>query len=264
MRIFAMGVLLMSRCVLGVQDRMDLPGDAEISLSPERSWIPGEPSSAIASWAYACEGTGDWGCPSSSFTLLDATCDGCTVIGPVGVLAWRAVAFQATATTDGPITLAATVRFDPTGEVKTVTASTVGDHEIGLEGRCRLIDTATLTQPDLTYPAFPEELFRSCDTPRLASDTVVIFPALRTFRGDSRFPFCMTSALCGGFQGPYIRPPSGFSMTPAPTGWGMAAQIEPAAFAILPAMPAGGTVSLSAQLSPSGTATASVEIPAIQ
>ncbi|HEX3765346.1 MAG TPA: hypothetical protein VHW23_41905 [Kofleriaceae bacterium] len=243
---------------------MDRPGYAEMFLTPERSWIQGEPSRVTPTWAYACDGTGDWGCPSSTLTVLQVTCDGCMVTdSPVGVSDRGGVEFHATATTDGPVTIGAQIRFDPTGEIATVTASTVGDHETGIEGRCRLIDTATLAQRNLGS-AVPGELFRDCSTPRHASDSVVLFPALRTFHGNARFPVCVTSTLCGGFDGDRLRPASAVSIDPAPTGWGQSDEIEPAEFAILPAMPAGGTVTLNAQLSPTGTATAEVEIPAIQ
>lgn len=45
---------------------------------------------------------------------------------------------------------------------------------------------------------------------------------------------------------------------------GQTEQIEPAEFGILPPMLSGGTVSLMVQLAPTGTATTSIDIPAVQ
>ena len=260
MRIMMVGLLCVAACV---PERMDVPREAEMFLTPDRTWIQGEPSHVLAWWAYPCEGTGDWGCPSSTVSVLDVTCQGCTVIDdPRGKSEANGVAFTAVATTDAAIRIGATLQFRPGEAETTIFADVIGDHEVGIEGTCRLIDTATLAQHDLRFPV-PEELFRDC-VARQASDTVVVFPALRTFHGGARFPICVTSTLCGGFEGDLVRPASAVSITPAPTGWGRTDQIEPAEFAILPAMTAAETVSLRAVLSPAGTATSSVEIPSVQ
>jgi hypothetical protein len=247
-----------------LSSRMDEPGHAQLGPEPERSWIIGEENRVWAYWAYACDGTGDWGCPSSTATLLDVTCEGCIVSGdPRGMSGHGRVGFEATATTDGEITIVAKLRFDPTGDTTTVSTMVSGDHEVAVDGACALIDTTTLSQRNLSERV-PQELFRSCDTPRLASDTAVIFPGVLTFRGDARFPFCPTTTVCGGFDGDHIRPMSTFVITPAPVGWARTDQIEPSEFGILPPMPSGNTVSLTVQLAPTGTATASVEIPAVR
>lgn len=243
-------------------ERMDQPREPRLFMTPERSWVVGEPGRVMASWTYACDGTGGWGCPPSAITVLDVGCQGCEILeDPRGISGPGRVQFTAAAMTDEAITITAMLRFDPTGDVAQVSNTTVGDHEIGVEGRCRLIDSATLAQRNLEHTV-PGELFRSCESGRLATDTVVVFPAMRTFHGDTRLPICVTSTLCGGFDGELLRPPSALTISPAPTGWGSSDEIAPNEFAILPAMPSGGTVELTAQLSPAGTATASVEIPA--
>jgi hypothetical protein len=255
-----MGLQLMTGCL---SPRMDQPGYAELFPEPQWPWILGEENQVSAYWAYACDGTGDWGCPSSTATLLDVACHGCVVSGdPRGMSGDGGVRFGATATTDDNITIVAKLRFDPTGETTTVSTTFSGDHEVAVEGKCALIDTTTLNQRNLSY-SVPSELFHGCGTKRLASETAVIFPAVLTFRGNARFPFCPTTTLCGGFEGDHIRPMSTFAITPAPVGWDRAEQIEPAEFGILPPMPSGGTVSLIVQLAPTGTATASIDIPAV-
>jgi hypothetical protein len=264
MRIAAMGLLLVPGCVFAHEGT---PGYPELFVKPERAWIVGEENRAWAYWKYGCEEPGDdWGCPSSTATLLDVTCDGCQVIGnPLGTSGRGGVMFSAVATTDQAIKITAKLRFDPTGDTATVSSfALTGDREVAIEATCKAIDTATLAQRDLRNPV-PQELFHGgCDAKRLASDTLVVFPALRTLHGDARFPFCATPTVCGGFDGDHLRPADTFSIAPAPINWARSDQIEPAEFAILPAMPDGGTVSLSVQLAPSGTATTSVEIPPLQ
>jgi hypothetical protein len=261
MRIAVIGLLLVPGCTFGHEE--GIPGNPELFLTPERAWIVGEHNHAWAYWKYGCEEPGDdWGCPTSTATLVDVTCDGCSVIGdPRGMSGRGGVAFEAVATTDQAIKIWAKLRFDPTGDVATVSSfDLMGDREIAIEATCKAIDTAALAQRDLRYPV-PPELFHDCDAKRAASDTLVVFPALRTLHGNARFPLCVTSTLCGGFDGDHLRPAETLSITPAPLNWARSEQIEPAEFAILPAMPAGGTVSLSVKLAPSGTATASVDIP---
>jgi hypothetical protein len=260
MRAIVMGLLLMVGCVA---PRTDQPGHAQLMPEPQWPWIVGEENEVTAYWAYACDGTGDWGCPSSTITLLDVTCDGCVVSGdPRGRPKYRGILLNATAATDADITMVARLRFDDTGDARAVSTTFSGDREVAVAGECALIDTLALNQRN---PAdrVPRELFHSCDTKRLPSETAVVFPVVRTSRGQGRFPFCPTPTLCG-FPGNHIRPISSFEITPAPVDWARAERIEPSEFAILPPMPSGGTVSLQVQLAPAGTATASVDIPAIE
>lgn len=238
------------------------PGDPEVFLSS--SWIQGEPTEARVYWAYACDGGDDWGCPSTTITVQHVYCQGCSVIDDLAGQSFQPIApIVAVATTDGPITITATLRFDATGEIRSVSGTTTGDHEVALEATCRSIDSATLASRDL-QAAVPASLFRPCDAKRPATDTLVVFPAIRTAHGAARFPFCAFEAgACTSGDGDRLRPRSALSITPAPTGWGRTDEIAPAEFAVLPPLGATTTVSLSTPLAGGATATASVEIPPV-
>jgi hypothetical protein len=252
------GVLLLAGCSLGGA-RMDQPGYAELFLEPDITWIEGEPNQAQPYWAYACDGTGDWGCPSSTITILDIGCDGCSIPhDPTGKSAYRGPVFDAIATTDGTIRMTASLRFNDTGATTRVVNTVKGDREVALEGLCQLIDTATLAKQDLKY-AVQSTLFRECDASRSAADTVVVFPTLRTARDDTRFPFCPDDDPCVSRQGAPLRRRSAMSFTPPVTGWAQNENGE--SFAILGPLPPGPqTIAISAPLLPTGTATTTVEL----
>jgi hypothetical protein len=252
-------LLVMSACLSEGADR---PGTPELSLWPEYSWIQGEVNEARAEWTYACTGTGDWGCPSSSgITLLSTTCDRCVVLdGPVSPRPGGE--FHAMATSDSTLTVGATIQFNDTGEIATVHASMQGDHEDHVEARCAMIDTAELAQRDLQQP-IPGELFRLCLSPRRASDSIVVFPALVTVRGTRRSPGC-ADADCPSSSTSRLRSLSTVVIDPSPTGWGNSDELGPARFAIVPVPPAGGNVLVTAQLSLGGTVIDHFHIPPIR
>lgn len=258
------GLLVMAGCSLDGfvgGDRMDLPDNARLFFGDQHSWIEGEPNAVSVYWVYTCDGTGDWGCPSSTITVLDIHCDGCTIPhDPTGMSEYRGPSFDAIATSDGPITMTATLQFDDTGETADAVSTVQGDREVGLEVTCQLIDSATLAKLDLQFYV-DLTLFRPCDGPRLTTDTVVVFPTLRTFHGDTRFPFCPDEFPCTSLQGAPLRRLSALSFSAPVAAWGRNADGIP--FAILPELPPDAqTISLSAPLLPTGAATATVDIPA--
>ena len=108
----------------------------------------------------------------------------------------------------------------------------------------------------------PAGLFRDCTTLRGAQDVAVVFPVLRTFHGNARFPFCPHNLGCLLRNGDRLRLRSALSITPAPTGWAHRDQIEPAEFAIVPDAAMDTDVALSTPLMPTGGGTAMVRIPA--
>lgn len=255
------GVLLLSGCL--TMNRMDIPGRADLFLDPQITWIEGEPSEVSVYWAYACDGTGDWGCPSSTTTVLDIHCDGCTIPhDPTGNSTYRGPRFDAIATTDGPITMTASLRFDATGEIAHAVSTVQGDREVALEATCQLIDTATLAKQNLQF-AVNSTLLRPCDAKRLATDTVVVFPTVRTARGDARFPFCPGSAPCASLEGAPRRNLSSLSFTSPVTAWGRNENGH--SFAILaPLSPDAQTVAITVPLLPIGTATTTIAVPAVE
>jgi hypothetical protein len=259
MRIIALGLLVSGWLVSGCSEYSGEPGEPEVFLP--QSLIQGEPTEARVRWTYGCEGTGDWKCPpASTITVLRVACQGCSVIDdPTGTHDNR---IGAVATKDGPITLDVTVRFDDTGEIRQVSASTTGEHEVALEAQCRLIDTSTLAMSNLHH--VHSELFRACGKARLASETVVVFPRIRTSSGSVRIPFCLDAYPCTGQYGEQHRPLSSFSITPAPTGWGSTDTFELLEFAILPPLGLDRSVSLSVPLATGTIVKTSVTIPPLQ
>ncbi|MEO7731737.1 MAG: hypothetical protein ABIY55_12245 [Kofleriaceae bacterium] len=167
------------------------------------------------------------------------------------------------ATADGTMTVGATIVFDDTGEVTTVHAQMQADHEDRVEARCAMIDTAELTRRGLQQP-IPAELFRLCLSPRRATDSIVVFPAVVTAGGTRRSPGCVSDTDCPPPNSDRLRSPSTVSVDPMPTGWGRSDDIDVAAFAVVPVPPAGGKVFVTAQLSLGGTAMDRFNIPPIK
>jgi hypothetical protein len=156
--------------------------------------------------------------------------------------------------------MVAQLQFNQTGATMQVSESVTGDHEVELDATCKLIDSAALQQ--YLAGAVPAGLFRDCDTPRGTHDVAVVFPALRTFHGNARFPFCPDNPACVLRNGDPLRMRSALSITPAPTGWARSDQIEPAEFAIMPDVAVDTDVALSTPLMPTGLGLATVRIPA--
>lgn len=144
-----------------------------------------------------------------------------------------------------------------------MSASMTGDHEVALDAECTLVDTVAVTTrgPNDGRP-IP---FRSCDATRLSSESVVLFPVIRTFNGGRRFPFCIYSGACTTWAGRDRRPLSSLSIEPAPTGWGTSYTADFwGEFAILPPLGSTQTVSLHAPLATGEVSTTSVAIPPLE
>ena len=242
------------------------PGTASITLSGP--WIQGEPSSAVMEWPNKelCSDE-DWSCTGSgrlTMTVMSVHCDGCDVLDdPTGRTGLYPTSLIATATTDGPITVTADLRFDATGEIRRVGASTTGDHEVALEAQCRLLDPAV----PLDHVVSGSQL-RDCNTTRRPDDRVVVFPLMRTFGGALRLPFGCYD-LCSTPWSHKFRSQSSIAITPPPVDWNWSDAVRAdgyadGAFAILPALGSTSTVSLSAPLASGEISTVSVAIPPIQ
>lgn len=191
----------------------------------------GEPTHGFMRWLneYEC-GRDDWTCrtpPGLTKTVLGLTCHGCdVVVDPTGTTTTTLndTEFTVVATTDGPITIDARMRFDATGKETTVTASATGDHEVALEARCGLVDSQVLAaaakDPTPSFH-FESDQIQACGSTRTSSQTVLIFPQIRTFQGNLRFPFCLSSgSSCSGPSGEPLRPRNEIAFPMAPALWG--------------------------------------------
>src|SRR3954469_14947394 len=121
MRIFAPGVLaavgLASACPACTTVPLS-PGQPAVRLSSK--WIQGEPTDVVFTWPNAtqCSSDEDWSClpPVPPLTILHLACQGCSIVeDPTGTSTPNWALVKAVATTDGPIELDATLRFDATG-----------------------------------------------------------------------------------------------------------------------------------------------------
>lgn len=238
------------------------PGEPAARLSP--IWIQQEPTQIVFTWPNAtqCE---DESCipPVPPLTIVQIACHGCDIIGdPTGTTTPNWSVVTAVATTDGPITIDATLRFDATGDKRLVTASTTGDHEVAVEAECKLIDASELTANTLRTE-FPVALFRACGATRASSEAVVLFPVIRTAGGAARFPFCIGNPTCTNNYGSPLRPIAGLSITPPTTRWATTTASDHKDFTVLPADVPGPTVSISTPLAGGAVSTASVAIPTL-
>ena len=257
--VLLMGVIV-SGCMSGNAADYPPPGIAVIT---EGEWIQGEPIDLWLYFDYHCA-PGDFQCPHTPMTVLRLACDGCEFLqDPIGNPATLQPHIRAVATVDGPIKLEITVRNEDTGEVGQASRSLTGDHEVALDAECALIDTGTVTkrEPNDGSP-LP---FRSCEATRLPSESMVLFPVIRTFNGRDRFPFCTHGNACWTPSGRKLRPLSSLSIEPAPTGWGRSYTSGfSGEFAILPALGSAQTVTLSAPLATGEVVTTSVAIPPLE
>jgi hypothetical protein len=245
-------------------------GSPAIVLNP--LWIQGEPTTLQLRWPnyYQC-GHDDWGCKpdsSTTMTVLSATCHGCRFVeDPTGASDLDGVLAFAVATTDGPISVDARLRFDATGETSTVSSSTIGDHEVALEGRCGLVDLGTIEQGlyQGSLELDDETRIRACAAPRWPSEIAVVFYGIQTAEHGVRFPFCTHTdgAPCGRrvFSDPaWGIPYRAIEFSPSPAHLGVAAnQGSPTYFATFPD-PEVRSVTLRAPLASGELATAVIAI----
>jgi hypothetical protein len=261
MRLALLGTLTASLAV-GCRTLPLAPGEPGARLSP--TWIQGEPTQIVFTWPNATQ-CDDEACipPVPPLTIVQIACHGCDVIGdPTGTTTPNWSVVTAVATTDGPITIDATLRFDATGDQRLVTVSTTGDHEVAVEAECKLIDASELTASKLRTE-FPVALFRACGATRRSSETAVVFPVIRTAGGAARFPFCIGNRPCTTYYGSSLRPIAGLSIAPEPTSWASTTASDHNEFAVLPADVPGPTVSVSTPLAGGAVSTASVAIPTL-
>src|SRR5262249_46499422 len=150
-----------------------------------------------------------------TMTVMSLQCNGCVVLeDPTGSTVLNETDLVATATTDGPVTVTADLRFDATGEIRRVVASTTGDHEIALEATCRLLDPAVPTNFDV-----PDSQLRDCTTTRRPDDRVVVFPLVRTYHDGLRLPFGCYDVCLTHWSDKY-RSQSSITITPPAIDWG--------------------------------------------
>lgn len=242
------------------------PGDASMTLGGP--WIQGQPGLVYLDWPNKelCDEE-DWSCTGGSrltMTVMSVQCNGCDVLDdPTGRTALNELRLIAMATTDGPITVTADLRFDATGEIRRIVASTTGDHEVSLEAPCRLLDPAVPINFEV-----PESQLRDCTTTRRPDDRVVVFPIVRTYHGALRLPFGCYD-LCSTRWSDKFRSQSSITITPPPVDWGSSFAVHAdgysdSRFAILPPLGSTTTVSLSAPLAGGEISTISVAIPPVQ
>jgi len=230
------------------------PGDAWLTM--DGPWIQGEPGRVGVIWENSDSCTDDdFFCRPSdaTTTILAVKCSGCSLLAdPAGIRFEEDTSLRVVATTDGPIEIAVSLRYDATGDVRQVTATATGDHETALIAACGLIDTSL--EEIEPYHYFYGEV-RDCQSKRRPSDTVVIVPQILTYHEHVRFPFCRT-AVCAAHE-------RRVAITPAPTSWLFGARAEMSGLAVLPPVGSLATVNLGTTLVTGEPATAEVAIPAI-
>lgn len=248
------------------------PGRAEISMNG--SWIQGRPTEVSFQWSNGTVCNFDeWFCrwpEGLTTTVLAVSCHGCTVLDdPTGTTAWSMArrTLTAVATTDGTISVDIALRFDATGDERTVSATARGDHEVALEADCRLIDLAEMSY-GATTPAgrlTRASAVRACTLTRLPTEAVAVFPAVRTYRGERYFPFCFSGWSCTTGWNESLRPLEQLAMTPAPAGWGQVAYSPGATLVYFAAYPGNlpATIELSAPLLSGEMSSTSVVMPSL-
>lgn len=263
MRLALLGTLTAASLASGCRTLPLAPGEPAARLSP--TWIQGEPTQIVFTWPNATQ-CDDEACipPVPPLTIVRIACHGCDVIGdPTGTTTPNWSVVTAVATTDGPITIDATLRFDATGDQRLVTASATGDHEVAVEAECKLIDASELS-PSKLHTEIPVALFRACGATRTSSETAVVFPVIRTASGAARFPFCIGAGPCTTYYGSSLRPIAAWSITPATMIWASTTAGDHNEFAVLPAGAPGPTASVSTPLAGGAVATAVVAIPTLR
>ena len=253
-----MGLLMMTACT----EQTLSPGPSTLEL-PGLMMV-GAPTTADLTWGHVAQCAPlDFSCdePRSSLTIMAVHCDGCMLLEDLtGVGFGEGATIPLTATTDGAITLVVQVRFDPTGETRTLNATSLGDRELGLEVGCKLL-ASNLATPGAIVD---DQYLRDCDTVRLSSERVVVFPSIRTLRRPRSFPFCPDGSVCQGIDAPY-RSRSLLTISPAPVGWASSELYRPdqvgGDFAILPPYTRGELITVSVPLASGELATATVMGP---
>jgi len=263
-KILALMVSFAPACIV-----KQLPVDPDhASVTLEGPWIQGQPGLVFLDWPNKelCDEE-DWSCTGGSrltMTVMSVQCNGCDILDdPTGRTTLNENRLIATATTDGPITVAADLRFDATGEIRRVVASTTGDHEVALEAPCRLLDPAV----PITF-VVPDSQLRDCTTTRRPDDRVVVFPGIRTYHGTLELPFDCYD-LCSTRWSDKFRSKTSIVITPPPVDWGWSTALHAdryseGLFAVLPPLGSTSTVSLSAPLASGDISTVSVAIPPVQ
>jgi hypothetical protein len=228
------------------------PGEASVIIQ-SASWLQGDREAAWLSWpnATVCHFE-DWFCmddEAATVTVLSAECRGCMFVSdPTGKTGWGTVSADAIATADGEIVIAATLRFDATGETRRVVGSVIGDHGVELEATCYLVDTETLNTHRKTWTVLDHSQLRDCTTARSSTDTIVVLSSMLTAHGNG-YPACRDCKIK-------------LIITPKEADWGeLPGMFE---FAILPPLRTATTVTLSASQPAGELLTTSFEIPPAQ
>lgn len=238
------------------------PGEASLRM-PER-WIQGEPVDIELHWpnaiVNAC-GPEDWFChePHPTMTVMSVGCRGCTVtLDPSGTTTTWITDATAVTATDDPLWFDATLRFDATGTLASLTGTALGDHEVGLEIGCMVIDSRALTEH------VPGEDARWCGATRRANDAILLGPGIRTFRGALRFPYCSAdNPRCRGMLGEHYRPASEISIVPTPAYWLYANLFVTGRHAVLPASVTATTATVTATLATGTVVTTTIALPVV-
>jgi hypothetical protein len=238
------------------------PGEASITMPDP--WIQGEPVDVDLRWPNAITnacGPEDWFCrePDTPMTVLAVGCRGCAVIlDPSGTTTRWSSKATAITTTDDPLWFDATLRFDATGAVTSLSAHALGDHEVGLEVGCQVIDSRALTE------YVPGETVRPCGATRRANDAILLGPGIRTFRGGLRFPYCSAeNPQCRGPRGEHYRPASAISIAPAPDHWSYHSVFLAGRGAVFLPTETAATATVTATLATATVVTATVALPVV-
>jgi hypothetical protein len=271
MRIWKVALAAAGLFACGSQEVPVLPGTPELFMGGP--WIQGASSEVHLEWPnfYQCDDEDWFGCtlpPSATMSVVSIHCHGCDLLeDPTGARFVSGTTVRAVATTDGPIALHATLRFDGTGVEQMLTASVSGDHEVALQATCGLVDSQTFAEALRTEGGFIGAAdLRDCASTRRSSDTVVIAPGIVTFHDNILFPFCFDdSNPCQGYSWhEQQRPRSTIAMSVAPAAWGASGALPGFYFAALPPLQDTPSITLSTPLVTGELSTVSVSIPPLE
>lgn len=217
-------------------------------LRPPTPWFEGDRQQLDLDWPAAtnCHGA-EFDCTHGDppeVRITSVTCDGCRAFTqPSNRIYYGGTYIDFEATTTDLVTVSVGVEAE--GERRTLTASGLGDRELALHARCKVVATSVIEGG-----SYSNQDFRNCRETRQPGDTVIVELAIESAHGKERFPFCPDSARCGPN---HERKTSSISVTPPPDRW----IFNYPAFS----RPEGGTVAVTVALATGELSSANVAIP---
>lgn len=258
------GGMAMATAAVGcIEEREALPGEPWAWVVG--GWVQGDWSEVELHWGTSNEcHFEDWSCEEepATFTLLKVECEGCDVVDIPGGKKARIrepLIVAVMPTTDEEVVVRATLRFDETGDQRTVEVRQLGDHEVGIEAQCRMIDARDLGRwrPEILHSVQSHQL-RPCGETRTEFERALIFPAIRTFRGRVIFPFEARYPVPGD------RTLADWSFSSGEARWGLGTDPFAPYFTEVSPSFTGTSVTVSGRMADGTTATAEILLPQVR